>query len=105
MPTKNGIYYNLHESKYSITLLGIEYFFSSKFYSNKFKKNYVSNRATICGDMSSPVYNEIKKLCDCALYRSIEKRGWYVKLNGVGMSWLEIQKCVGLTVTSKPLND
>ena len=104
MPTQNGIYYDLHESKYSITLIGVEYFFSSEFYLSKFRKEYVRNRELICGNMSNQVYNQIKILCDCALYQKIEKRGWLVKMNGAVKTWLEVQKCVGLAVTKVRLN-
>lgn len=105
MPTANGVYYNLHESKYSITLFGIEYFFSSEFYLSKFKKEYVDNRYLICGNMSSPMFNQIKILCDCALYNSIEKRGWLVLINGGSVTWQEILKYVGVSVTKMMSKD
>ena len=42
--TRNGIYHDLKETKYSLSILGIEYFFSSKTYLNKFKNRLNDNR-------------------------------------------------------------
>ena len=81
----NKIYKDLKESEYIFTFYDFKFYFSSKFYFNKFLKEY-----------DSYIKNEIDKLkisfkCDVVanspllllLYKRIEKRGFRVLYKGI----------------------
>ena len=73
--TAKGIYHDLRESKYSISIDDIEYFFSSKLYRDKFERELQRNR-----DKYDWFFNGKKldlnfnTLADISLYVIIEKR-------------------------------
>ena len=83
MKTKRGIYNDLDESKYIYSLGSLTFYFSSKFYMEKFKneyKEYVKSekikiqlkyKCTLNGD----------EMILLNLYKSIEKRGFKVYYN------------------------
>ena len=85
MLTKNGICYDLDITPYAVeTETGI-YYFSSRFYMEKFKEELKQNRDTINSSLKnrfnvSIVFNS---LCDIVLYSRIEKRGFKIYRNGV----------------------
>lgn len=80
MKTENGIYLNLDESTYIFKKCGLIFFFSSKFYLEKFKsnvENYVNNETLKLknrykGNINFNIYLSL------AYYRKIEKRGYKV---------------------------
>ena len=79
--TAKGIYHDLRESKYSISIDDIEYFFSSKLYRDKFERELQRNR-----DKYDWFFNGKKldlnfnTLADISLYVIVEKRGFRVKV-------------------------
>jgi YHS domain-containing protein len=86
--TRYGVYHDLSESTYSMSIGGIEYFFSSKVYMRKFKEQVSDNRINLiakffkAGIMINPVY-----IADLALYQKIEKRGFRVVYKGRELTW------------------
>lgn len=80
MKTENGIYLDLSESEYKVKKLGLTFYFSSKFYMEKFQK-----------DVEIYTHNEILKLYNkyrvssnfkiyltISFYKRIEKRGFRI---------------------------
>ena len=73
MLTRNGIELELEESKYTYKYKNLTFYFSSRFYLNKFIDNETKK-----------LYNKYKHNADysillaVALYKRIEKRGFYV---------------------------
>lgn len=91
--TKGGVYHNLMESTYSISLNGIEYFFSSKLYKKMFLERYLKNRAEYRYRMHKMLIEiDVDTLADLALYNFTEKRGFRVRVKGRDMTWQEVQK-------------
>jgi hypothetical protein len=93
--TKDGIFHNLKESEYTVSNSEIVFFFSSKFYLNKFMEEYKThrekfNRTTKRITIDNPLNMEI--LADITLYRYIEKRGFLVWLKGSSISWEELHR-------------
>lgn len=91
--TERGIYHNLLESRYSISLNDIEYFFSSKLYRNKFEKEYQNNRRKYEWFFSGKKLDlNYDTLSDISLYVMIEKRGFRVKYKGDSVNWQSLRK-------------
>lgn len=89
--TRNGIYHDLNETEYSVSILGIEYFFSSKTYLNKFKDNLHDNRDYYYRHFSRiGLYYNFNCYADLCLYHKIEKRGFRVRLKGREYEWQEV---------------
>lgn len=85
MKTAKGIYLDLKETEYSITLSGITFYFSSKLYLKKFMdnvNNYV-NQENIKLCVKYNVNIDLTLFLMISLYRKIEKRGFriYDKIN------------------------
>jgi hypothetical protein len=91
MQTRNGIYYNLKESSYKLKVDNLEFFFSSKKYLRKFYESYSNNREFLKSSLYNRwgFYVEANTLYDIVLYSKIEKRGFYLKMNGDEYSCLE----------------
>lgn len=85
MKTAKGIYLDLKETEYSITLSGITFYFSSKLYLKKFMdnvNNYVKQEnIKLC--VKYNVNIDLTLFLMISLYRKIEKRGFriYDKIN------------------------
>ena len=81
--TEKGIYHNLRESKYVISNSEITFYFSSKFYLNKFMDGYHNHREEFKKRMNNLLndspYN-VSVLADIKFYKTIEKRGFFVRL-------------------------
>lgn len=81
MKTKNGIELNLEESEYFIQINEFIFYFSSKFYLNKFKENYY----IYSNFEEKKIENKYKIKIDLfyylifSLYKRIEKRGFCIK--------------------------
>lgn len=81
MKTARGIYYNLSESEYILYYDNFKFYFSSKFYLEKFKKEYTYYIL----NESSKINSKYKCVCYADevlllnLYKSIEKKGFLVK--------------------------
>lgn len=106
--TLKGIFHNLEESKYTISNTEIVFFFSSKFYRNKFMEKYKENRITFNDKadrlMDKPPLN-MDTLADITLYKSIEKRGFYVWLKGVSITCEELHRYALRKMTEKNTQD
>lgn len=82
MKSKRGIYYNLSDSEYKITLKDndLTFYFSSEFYKNKFSENFVNY--LISENMKLNVKYECKidasNMLLLKLYQKIETRGFRV---------------------------
>lgn len=106
--TRNGIAYDFRISPYTLKVEYmdgdvIEYIFSSLLYKEKFEEKLESNRDKINESTSNRFGFSIKndKLCDLKLYTTIEKRGFLIKLNEVGIEWLSNIQLNGNKLTIK----
>lgn len=93
--TLKGVFHNLKESEYTISNGEIVFFFSSKYYLNKFLGDYDThrekfNKTTERITIDNPLNMEI--LADINLYKKIEKRGFYVWLKGVSITWEDLHQ-------------
>ena len=88
MPSKRGIYYNLDESIYSFDYDNLKFYFSSRFYLDKFKKEYIGYLKIETLKLQSKykciLYSDEMILLD--LYKKIEKRGFRVLYNNESIS-------------------
>jgi YHS domain-containing protein len=92
MKTKRGIYLDIKESDYSITLEGMTFYFSSMFYLNNFKDE-IENEISVFNVRINNVYKnkfdlQMNKLALIRLYELIEKRGFRVNIQGVEVDCL-----------------
>ena len=86
--TAKGIYHDLRESKYSISIDDIEYFFSSKLYRDKFERELQRNRDKYDWFFNGKKLNlNFNTLADISLYVIVEKRGFRVKVKGCSVNW------------------
>ena len=88
--TRRGIYHNLKESEYSISNSEVEYFFSSRFYLNKFMIEYKEHREAFKSKVDKTFIDHPFKtnfIADLHLYKEIEKRGFRVVYKGVNITW------------------
>lgn len=80
MPSLRGIYYDLTESVYTFQYGNFIFFFSSKFYLSKFKKEYIeyikNETLKLKNKYNCILYADEMLLLD--LYKKIEKRGFKV---------------------------
>lgn len=88
MPSVRGIYYNLDETVYSFDYDNLKFYFSSRFYLDKFKKEYIGYLKTETLKLQSKykciLYADEMILLD--LYKKIEKRGFRVLYNNESIS-------------------
>lgn len=80
MKTENGVYLDLKESEYSVKKLGLTFYFSSKFYMEKFLKNveiYTHNETLKIYNKYHVTFN-FKIFLAISLYKKIEKRGFRI---------------------------
>ena len=101
--TKRGIYHNLKESKYTISNGEIVFFFSSRFYMNKYLNEYKENREHFINRLIK--HNEViplnlEILADLSLYKTIEKRGYRACIKGVEIGWEELHQYALRKMTS-----
>ena len=74
--TKAGVYLNLDESTYKVKKFGLIFYFSSKFYMEKFKENvekYVETENIKLANKTKLIIN-FNQLFSISLYQKIEKR-------------------------------
>lgn len=88
--TIRGIYHDLNDSEYSTSNNEVEYFFSSKLYLGKFMDDYLINRKEVreklerVFDISELNFDYV---ADFHLYKSIEKRGFKILIDGCDTDW------------------
>lgn len=77
--TQRGVYHNLYKSEYAISNGEIAFYFSSRFYLNKFIDEYKDNRELFRQRLSRAMKIEninTNLLADINFYKGIEKRGF-----------------------------
>lgn len=103
MLSRRGIAYNLEQSPYKIDKVygdnKITFKFSSQLYINKFNERCENNRKSINESISKMFKIDFSNdiLCDLKLYSDIEKRGFYVFIDGRGCNCLSNIKLDGLS--------
>ena len=84
MQTIRGIYYDLNESDFTFSYDRLTFYFSSRYYLNKFKSMYVNYIKQETLKLSSRykciVYGD--EMILLSLYKNIEKRGFRVEYKG-----------------------
>lgn len=79
--TKGGIYLDIDKSRYKVERFGVIFYFSSKFYKEKFKKNvdnYVLNE-TLKLQNKYDLNISFGKFFAISFYKKVEKRGFKIK--------------------------
>jgi hypothetical protein len=102
--TAKGIFHNLRESKYVISNTEVTFYFSSKFYLNKFMAEYQNHREKFASRMEKLVNDSpfnVNTLADIKLYKDIEKRGFFVKLFNVKITEDDLNKYALRCMTNK----
>ena len=89
--TAKGIYHNLRESKYTISNGEVVFYFSSELYRDKFLDGYEINRIKFKGKMEETPLN-MDTLADVIFYQNIEKRGFFVRLERVPITFNDVYK-------------
>lgn len=85
MKTTKGIYWNLEESVYIYKFEGIEYYFSSMFYLDKFKNNvekFIEEESTKL-EIKYKILIDFRVYLAISFYKKIEKRGFRIKSDNV----------------------
>lgn len=79
------IYYDLTKSEFVVRYDDFEFYFSSQFYKNKFLESHIDyvrdERLKLESRFKCGIYADSLLLLE--LYKKIEKRGFYVKYNGM----------------------
>lgn len=94
-PTRSNVYYNLEASEHlervDYNNNTIIYVFSSEYYRKSFAERRLSNREKINKSLSNrfSINISVNLLADLVLYSKIEKRGFYLLVNGVKVECLE----------------
>lgn len=93
--TKDGIAYDFRISPYKVVINYdvddyLEFIFSSNLYKTKFEDKLLINRSKINESLSKRfgIKTINDKLSDIKLYSTIEKRGFLIKLNEMGIECL-----------------
>jgi hypothetical protein len=102
--TRNGIYYNLCESEYKLTINHITYYFSSSLYRKKFIERYLEERDILSYTQSRrfKATLNLSVLADLKTYSNIEKRGFLVEIEGVYYKCLDN---INLQLEQRTLSD
>lgn len=99
MKTAYGVYYNLAHSEWFYEVKGIRFVFSSEFYLNNFRDSYLDAVEKFNRSMNkmykNKYYLEMDALALVRLYLRIEKRGFYLIIEGVEVTCLEDLAFVG----------
>ena len=109
MLTARGVCHDLKSSPYTFTRLKdgneIIYHFSSKLHLDKFKnreQKHNENYTAFLNKKYSAIF-DILLFSDLSLYRKIESRGFYIKINNKGVTCLNsIILSGGLKMNEKP---
>ena len=79
----NIIYYDINESVYSFTYDKLTFYFSSKFYLEKFKRTYIdyikNETLKLIHKYKCHIYGD--EMILLSLYKNVEKRGFRVEYN------------------------
>ena len=102
--TRNGIYYNLCESEYKLTINHITYYFSSSLHRKNFIERYLEQRDILNYAQSRRFKAKLNLsvLADLKTYSNIEKRGFLVEIEGVYYKCLDN---INLQLEQRTLSD
>lgn len=102
--TRNGIYYNLLESEYKLTINRITFYFSSSLHRKKFVERYIDERDVLNYAQSRRFKAKLNLsvLADLKTYSKIEKRGFLVEIGGV---YYECLDNINLQLEQRTLSD
>ena len=108
MLTRANISYNLHTSPHSVAVVYgdqiVTFHFSSELYTHKFRDRLNAHREEISASLTNrfgvTVYSDI--LADLRLYKTIEKRGYLISIDGEKIECQENITLDGLRMTAKP---
>lgn len=92
MLTKNGIELNLKESNYVVNITGLSFYFSSELYKNKFINNvreFVNQENTKI-NLKYKININLETYFAIVFYKKIEKRGFYITLDGKELKNIQI---------------
>lgn len=93
MKTARGIYHNLQDSDYIVELQNIRFYFSSKTYRDKFAERLFDEIERFNTALNMVYKNTFDLAGDVLamvrLYNRIEKRGFYIEIDGNEISCLE----------------
>lgn len=108
--TKSGVERDFVKSPYIVSLNygvnEIDYIFSSPYAMEKFKNEYEINRKYIHESLTNRFRMKFyisDDFCDINLYRKIERRGFYIVVNGRAIEWLGNLEYDGQKVIAKGL--
>lgn len=108
MKTERGIYLNIEDSDYTFVCDEAIFYFTSLFNLRRFEERYKEEVVRFNQSLSNVYKNKFKirgdSLAMVRLYMSVEKRGFYIKMNGVELHCLEDLVFV-VTPNSKPKSD
>ena len=81
MNKENKIYYNIDDSNYVFRTENFKFYFSSRFYLERFVKSYLKNRELETYKLTSRhnILIDCVDYFDIILYSNIEKRGFKIK--------------------------
>lgn len=103
-PTRSRVYYDLKHSEHLERVdyrnTTIIYVFSSELYRKKFAEGIKGNREKVNSSLSNRFNLELKVnvLADLTLYSKVEKRGFYLIINGEHIECQNHVKLDGLSV-------
>jgi hypothetical protein len=93
MKTRRGIYRDLKMSEWTAFGYGIKFYFSSRFYRDKFVEEVNNDVKRFNGAINKTYRHtlniEVNKMACLRLYSRIEKRGFYITVGGIGVDCLE----------------
>lgn len=106
--TYRGVYHNLLETEFEISNGEISLFFSSRFYMDKFLKEYKEERVQFIKRIKrifTDLPYRIDMLADIHLYKEIEKRGFRATFNGGEITWQDLHQLGFLKEMNRNIRD
>lgn len=105
--TRGGVCYDLTNSPYNFSIdykpQMIRYYFSSELNKKRFIERLQENRDNVNLSLSNRfgIWINFNKLADLALYKKVEKRGFYIVTSNGVIEWIEEITLDGETVIRK----
>lgn len=102
MKTRGGVYHDLKETEYVVSIGKLTFYFSSAYNMNRFLYDYRENRKYYEESLKKrfKFHVELNELFDIMLYNKIEKRGTRIEKGGCEICLNNI-KFVGQMLTSE----
>lgn len=101
--SKRGIHYVLSQSPYSAHFQGLDLYFSSMNYLEKFEENYGAVRDRLVEEFKRrfKLDCDISKIAAIKTYIECEKRGFYAVVEGVPVEWPDQLELYGIKLRAK----